>query len=490
METQHTRDVVAGYFADLERGDLPSAMAALSPKIEFELPRDEWNAVIPYLGRHVGVAEVERAFATRAETTEVLDYQLRGLWADGDTAVARIYTKAVQTRTRREFEIEDAHVLTVVDGRIASWTVYFDPNAEIAAFQADREQRLGAAVGAGDTALVGGLIEQGAEVDRRDPATGLTPLMTAAGRADLATVRRLLEAGANVHDTDSGAGATALHKACQGGNLEIVQALVEAGAFLDAVSPRTGHTPLMDAVWFSYAEIVKFLCDRGAGVGIGTHYGFSPQQHFDYELAVNTAGKDDMLLAERYFRERKERDAQLVDTQRLMAATVAGDTATATRLVADGAKVDERAPIVNGFNDAHTPLLVAARDGHTDIVRMLLDAGADVNAVEPTFGAVPLHKAVYNGHAESTRMLAARPGVDLDLQGATNGYTPLHDAIWHGFAECAQALVDAGARVDLVGHDGKTPLDLATPVFGPEHPVTRSIVARSTDRSTMAASGS
>jgi ankyrin repeat protein len=162
-----------------------------------------------------------------------------------------------------------------------------------------------------------------------------------------------------------------------------------------------------------------------------------------------------------------------------MAAVTAGDVDEVRRLIVGGAKVDERFPIVNGFNDAHTPLLVAARDGHVEAVKLLLEAGADVNAVEPTFGAVPLHKAVYNGHADSTRMIADRPGVDLNFQGATNGYSPLHDALWHGYEECARVLVEAGAALDLVGHDGKTPLALAREVLGPSHPLTELIADRS-----------
>jgi ankyrin repeat protein/ketosteroid isomerase-like protein len=478
MSTEQTRQVVEKYFTDLAKGDLDSALSALSDDVDFELPVDRWNEVIPYLGRHVGVDAVRRAFAVRGETTEVVDYALRDLRAEGETAFAIIYTRAVHTRTREEFEIEDAHRLVVDDGgRIVSWKAYFDPNGEIAAFNADRDVRLVVATWDGDRRLVAELLRFGADVNHRDAGSGLTPLMIASGKADPELVRLLLDAGADVFTADSGAGATALHKACQGGSLDVVRLLVEAGAFVDSVAPTTGHTPLMDALWFKFPEIARYLLDRGAGLNLSTHYGFSLKEHFEYELNVNTIGKDRLLLAEQYLKGRQASDEGRIASQLLMAA-VTGDDIGAVRLLIDGgAEIDERFPHVNGFNDAHTPLLVAARDGHTEIARVLLDAGADVNATEPTFGAVPLHKAVYNGHVELTRMIANQPGVDVNFQGATNGYTPLHDAIWHGYEECANAVLDAGASVVLVGHDGKTPLDLAVEVFGTDHELTRRIRA-------------
>lgn len=470
MTTEQTRSTVAGFFANLEQGDLPAALAAFAPNAVLELPRDEWNAVIPYLGAHHGVAAIERAFAIRAETTEVLDYGLRDLRADGDTAVAVIYTRAAHTRTGREFEIEDSHHLVVDDeGRIVRWLVYFDPNGEVAAFNEDRERRLVDAARAGDRAGVEELLGFGARVDVRDPESGLTPLMIAAGRGDLGTVQALLKAGADVFTADARAGATALHKACQGGSLEVVRALVEAGAFIDAVVPTTGHTPLLEAFWYKWPDIVGYLLDRDAAVNLATHYGFSMEEHFRYTLNVNVLGKERLLAADALLDLRRRRDKDAARDARLLAAVAADDLAAVRGLLAEGAAVDARYPVVNGFNDAHTPLLVAARDGHDEIVRVLIDSGADVNATEPTFGAVPLHKAVYNGHAEITRILVGAPGIDLDFQGATNGYTPLHDALWHGFEECSRVLLAAGARLDLVGHDGKTPRDIAAENFGADH---------------------
>jgi uncharacterized protein len=334
------------------------------------------------------------------------------------------------------------------------------------------------AVNRGAVTAVRELLAAGADPNTRDRASGLTVLMAAAGRGDAATVAALLAAGADPHACDSRAGATALHKACQGGSLEVARALVEAGAFVDAVAPTTGHTPLMDALWFKRPALVEYFLAQGAGLELSTHYGFTLQQHFDYELAVNTRGKDLLLRAEELLARRREQDRLAVASQKLMAAVTAGDTAAVKAALAAGARVDERHPHLNGFNDGHTPLLVAARDGHTQIVRALLEAGADVNAVEPCFGAVPLHKAVYNGHADITAVLVAWPGVDLDFQGATNGYTPLHDAIWHGYEDCVRVLLQAGARTDLTGHDGRLPADVAADEFGEHHPLTAALRGR------------
>ena len=477
-----TYQVIDSYFGALAAGDLDAAMALLSEDVRFELPADRYNAVIPYLGVHQGKAAVIEAFRIRAETTEVRDYGLRDLRAQDDTGFAVIWTRAVMTRTGQEFGIEDAHRLTVgADGLISSWKVYFDPNGEIAAFDADREQRLLAAVRGADPTLARELLGQGADPNHREPETGLTPLLIAAGLGDPVLVRILLEAGADVFAVDGRAGAGVLHKACQGGNLEVARILVEAGAFVDAVAATTGHTPLMDALWFAFPDIAGLLLDAGAGLNLSTHYGFSLQEHFAYELAVNTRGRDRLLAAEQLLKARLAADAAGLDRQQLMAAVVAGDLEQVRRLLAAGAEVDERGPRVNGFNDGHTPLLVAARDGHDQIVAELLTAGADVNAVEPVFGAVPLHKAVYNGHAGITAQLVVRPGVQMSVQGATNGYSPLHDALWHGYEECARILVEAGADLTGRGHDGKTPLDLAVAVFGADHPLTGQIARLGND---------
>jgi uncharacterized protein len=138
----------------------------------------------------------------------------------------------------------------------------------------------------------------------------------------------------------------------------------------------------------------------------------------------------------------------------LMKAVQKNDVARAATLIAEGANVDELDP--NG--DA--PLVMAAYLGHSEIVKLLLDAGADVKAVDPGMKATALHAAAYAGRTEAARLLIQH-GIDIDKQGPKNGYTALHDAIWENNIETAQVIIEAGADLTLKSHNGETPLDFA-----------------------------
>ena len=123
--------------------------------------------------------------------------------------------------------------------------------------------------------------------------------------------------------------------------------------------------------------------------------------------------------------------------------------------------MDEKVPLIGTANDGYTPLHVAARDGYAEIVRELLQAGANPRLGDGLMKATPGHKAGYQGHAEAARALVAQGGLEMEAQGAYNGFTALHDAVWHGHTETARVFLDASARLDLRSQTGTTPLELA-----------------------------
>jgi len=137
-----------------------------------------------------------------------------------------------------------------------------------------------------------------------------------------------------------------------------------------------------------------------------------------------------------------------------MNAVKRNDLARVKELIQQG--IDINAPDVSG----DVPLIMAAYEGHNEIVEALLEAGADVTAVDPGMKATALHAAAYAGRTEAARLLIVH-GIDIDKQGPYNGYTALHDAIWQNHLETAKVIIEAGADLTLKSHDGQTPLEFA-----------------------------
>jgi len=138
----------------------------------------------------------------------------------------------------------------------------------------------------------------------------------------------------------------------------------------------------------------------------------------------------------------------------LMQAVKSNNIATVQELIQKGIDVNE----LDANQDA--PLVIAAYKGYTDIVRLLLEAGADVTAVDPGMKATALHAAAYAGRTEAAKLLI-QYHIDIDKQGPYNGYTALHDAIWQGNEAIAKLLIDAGANLTLQSNAGETPLAFA-----------------------------
>ena len=138
----------------------------------------------------------------------------------------------------------------------------------------------------------------------------------------------------------------------------------------------------------------------------------------------------------------------------LMRAVKDHDAAQVKQLIAQGVDVNE----LDSGGDA--PLIIAAYNGYTEIVKLLLDAGADVGALDPGMKATALHAASYAGHAEAAKLLI-EGGIDIDKQGPYNGYTALHDAVWQNNVDVARVLIDAGANLSIKSNSGQTPLEFA-----------------------------
>jgi ankyrin repeat protein len=107
------------------------------------------------------------------------------------------------------------------------------------------------------------------------------------------------------------------------------------------------------------------------------------------------------------------------------------------------------------------PLVLAAREGHSDVVALLLDKGADVGD-EGLHEATSLHVAAAAGHTAVVELLLEGHGGHKALWLAdADGNTALHLAVTAGHTAVAAALLARGADVHARDNDGKTPVDLA-----------------------------
>ncbi|WP_228025065.1 ankyrin repeat domain-containing protein [cf. Phormidesmis sp. LEGE 11477] len=138
---------------------------------------------------------------------------------------------------------------------------------------------------------------------------------------------------------------------------------------------------------------------------------------------------------------------------KLMDAIMSNNVASVQKLIEKGADV-------NQLDAQNPPLIMAAYHGYTEIVTLLLQAGADTRAVDPNMKATALHAAAFAGRTEAAKQLIAY-GISLDQQGPYNGYTALHDAIWQNHVDLAAVMIAAGADLSVRSQEGKTPLEMA-----------------------------
>ena len=218
-----------------------------------------------------------------------------------------------------------------------------------------------------------------------------------------------------------------------------------------------GATPLMYAAAFGNAAQMRLLLESGADV--------NAQNTFHASALIWAAGdavKSRMLI---------ERGADVnVSTQQgqtpLMAAAKRNGNADLVRLLLQKG-ADVKTP-------GDTTLIPAAQSGDLEIMRLLIESGANVNCLSSRLGETPLMYAAASDNVEAVRFLLAKganPNAGLKhltrvIGGSTldmgiGKQTPLMWAAPTASAELIRALIDAGANVNAQDIKGMSPLMLA-----------------------------
>lgn len=310
-------------------------------------------------------------------------------------------------------------------------------------------------------------------VVEQDVYRNLTPLHLAVVEGNVEEARKLIDSGADINALDPLMGNAPIHFAAQAHNLPMLKMLVENGAFVNLQSVRLGASPLMLAVWYRNIEGVEYLLSLpDTDTSMMAAFGMSAKDFNDF--GPNPEDKDaiaDIAEINQLFDQREKRLQEQAQTESAIFTTLVLNESLSEdekleeikRLIKGGSDVNAISPVLKVGSDFHTALLVAARNGHYEIAKVLLEAGADQTIPGNYMAAIPLHKAAYFGRADMLQLLSQYDGFEtvIDAMGPNNGYTPLHDAIWHGHTEAAKVLIDAGADTSIVAFDGLTPKALA-----------------------------
>jgi ankyrin repeat protein len=346
------------------------------------------------------------------------------------------------------------------------------------------------------------LLKSGATVNTADEY-GETPLTLACANGNETVIRKLIDAGADA-TAARWDGETALMLAARSGSVDAVNLLIGKGAKVDAAESRRGQNALMWAAAEGHSDVVDLLIQNGAKVSATSKGGFTPlvfaAQKGDAKSALSLlkAGADanytvpsgqSVLQVAVIARKNAVADilldqganvnvADKTETTPLHLAAQAGSVELVKKLLAKGANPNARTMKIagppvrvggSGFfrpSGELTPLHLAAKANHADVMRVLVNAGADPK-LKGQDGTTLLMSAAGSGHLG---VVTYAYELDPEIKAVTQtGSTAVHAAVTGTgqtstqpeIAKVIQFLSDKGADLDVKDNRGRTPIAIA-----------------------------
>jgi ankyrin repeat protein len=334
------------------------------------------------------------------------------------------------------------------------------------------ETPLTLALANGDVALASTLLKAGAD-PKATRWNGETALMIAAGVGSVEEVKLLIGAGVDVNGAEPHRGQNALMWAAAEGHPDVVDALIKAGAKVDSAT-RKGFTPLAFAVMKNDAASVQRLIEAGADPNYAL-----PDKDATRILAMAGSYKSTEAAIALLDGGANPNFADPKGFTPLHIAAESGDVALVKKLLSKGAVLDartspakkvsfnpiEKTLILFSFSGEQTPLLLAAKYNRVDVMRVLIEAGADTQAKSGD-GTTLFLAAAGSGHVEAARYAYQ---FDKDVKAVDEeGSTAMHEAVRGTFEKATQAevtalvqyLAELGVPLDEPDHEGRTAIDI------------------------------
>lgn len=430
-----------------------AAAAAESAALADAAEHRDWVAVRTFLDRNA--ADVNTA---QVDGTTALHW---AVYHDDAEAVRLLVRARANVNAANRYGVPPL-ALASTNGNAVIVALLLEAGADVNATMKGAETVLMLAARSGNAEAVKALLAHGARIEARE-RRGQTALMWAAAEGHTAVVRALIDAGADLKATVE-SGFTPFFFAVRQGHLDVARAFLTAGIDVNAMLPSSGApnrsvSPLVLAVQNGHFDLALALVDAGANPN-DVRAGFAPLHLIPWVRRPDNSDISDpappigsgRLSSLQFVRDIVKRGADVnlrapegAPRQPNTSSKVETGGATPFLFAADRSDLPLMRvllelgadPLLANFVHT-TPLMAAAGVGTgepaeeageeneaLEAVNMLLDLGADINAVNDD-GETVMHGAAHNIYPLVLNLLAQR-GADPKVWSRPNKYgrTPL-----------------------------------------------------------------